>query len=67
MQNQLFEAALGISQIGYVHLVGNKKLAVARVERANVDLQDNVSSLHDRLAVAARSCGGRGSNISAGK
>jgi septal ring factor EnvC (AmiA/AmiB activator) len=47
-------AYLGISQIGYVRLVGNKESAVARMERANVDLQDNVANLRDRLAASAR-------------
>ena len=47
-------AYLGISQIGYVRLVGDKELAVARMERANVDLQDNVANLRDRLAASAR-------------
>ena len=47
-------AYLGISQIGYVRLVGDKELAVARIERANVDLQDNVANLRDRLAASAR-------------
>ncbi len=47
-------AYLGISQIGYVRLVGDEQLAVAQVERANVDLQDNVASLRDRLAASAR-------------
>jgi murein DD-endopeptidase MepM/ murein hydrolase activator NlpD len=47
-------AYLGINQIGYVRLVGDKESAVARVERANVDLQDNVASLRDRLAASAR-------------
>ncbi len=47
-------AYLGISQIGYVRLVGDKESAVARMERANVDLQDNVANLRDRLAASAR-------------
>jgi murein DD-endopeptidase MepM/ murein hydrolase activator NlpD len=47
-------AYLGISQIGYVRLVSDEQLAVAQVERANVDLQDNVASLRDRLAASAR-------------
>jgi murein DD-endopeptidase MepM/ murein hydrolase activator NlpD len=45
---------LGVSQIGYIRLVGNEELVVARVESANVDLQDDVAALRDRLAVAAR-------------
>ena len=47
-------AYLGISQIGYVRLVGDKEAAVARMERANIDLQDNVANLRDRLAASAR-------------
>ena len=47
-------AYLGISQIGYVRLVGDKEAAVARMERANIDLQDNVVNLRDRLAASAR-------------
>jgi murein DD-endopeptidase MepM/ murein hydrolase activator NlpD len=47
-------AYLGISQIGYVRLVGDKESAVARMERANVDLQDNVANLRDRLVASAR-------------
>ena len=47
-------AYLGISQIGYVRLVGVKEAAVARMERANVDLQDNVANLRDRLAASTR-------------
>jgi murein DD-endopeptidase MepM/ murein hydrolase activator NlpD len=47
-------AYLGISQIGYVRLIGDKESAVARMERANVDLQDNVANLRDRLAASAR-------------
>jgi murein DD-endopeptidase MepM/ murein hydrolase activator NlpD len=45
---------LGVSQIGYISLVGKEEMAVARVESANVDLQDDVAALRDRLAVAAR-------------
>ena len=47
-------AYLGISQIGYVRLVGDKEAAVARMERANINLQDNVANLRDRLAASAR-------------
>src|SRR5262245_26424706 len=47
-------AYLGISQIGYVGLIGDEKLAVARVERANVDLQDHLAELRNRLAAADR-------------
>jgi murein DD-endopeptidase MepM/ murein hydrolase activator NlpD len=47
-------AYLGISQIGFVRLVGDKESAVARMERANVDLQDDVANLRDRLAATAR-------------
>jgi murein DD-endopeptidase MepM/ murein hydrolase activator NlpD len=47
-------AYLGISQIGYVRLIGDKESAVVRMERANVDLQDNVANLRDRLAASAR-------------
>jgi murein DD-endopeptidase MepM/ murein hydrolase activator NlpD len=47
-------AYLGISQIGYVRLVGDKESAVARMERANVDLQDDVANLRDRLAASSR-------------
>jgi hypothetical protein len=47
-------AYLGISQIGYVRLVFDKELAVARIERANIDLQGDVANLRDRLAVSAR-------------
>jgi murein DD-endopeptidase MepM/ murein hydrolase activator NlpD len=47
-------AYLGISQIGYVRLIGDKETAVARMERANVDLQDNVANLRDRLAASTR-------------
>ena len=45
---------LGVSHIGYVRLIGKEELAVARAESANVDLQDDVARLRDRLAVAAR-------------
>lgn len=45
---------LGISQIDYVRLVGDKELAVARIERANIDLQGDVANLRDRLAISAR-------------
>jgi murein DD-endopeptidase MepM/ murein hydrolase activator NlpD len=47
-------AYLGISQIGYVRLVFDKELAVARIERANIDLQGDVANLRDRLAVSTR-------------
>jgi hypothetical protein len=45
---------LGINQIGYVRLVGDQKSAVARAERANIDLQDDIANLRDRLAITAR-------------
>ena len=45
---------LGISQIGYVRLVGDERSALARVESANVDLQNDVANLRDRLAVTTR-------------
>jgi len=45
---------LGISQIGYVRLVGNERSALARAESANVDLQDDVANLRDKLAVTTR-------------
>jgi len=45
---------LGINQIGYVRLVGDQKSAVARAERANIDLQDDIANLRDRLAFTAR-------------
>jgi len=47
-------AYLGVNQIGYVQLIGDEKLAIARVERANVDLQDDLANLRDRLAAADR-------------
>jgi len=47
-------AYLGISQIGYIRLLGDEQRVIARAESANVDLQDDVASLRDRLAVAAR-------------
>src|SRR5262249_52267572 len=46
-------AYLGISQIGYARLVGDKEAAVSRMERANIDLQNNVANLRDRLAASA--------------
>ena len=42
---------LGISQVGYARLVGDERSALARVESANVDLQDDVANLRDRLAI----------------
>ena len=45
---------LGISQIGYVRLISNERSALARVESANVDLEDNVANLRDRLAITTR-------------
>ena len=56
---------LGINQIGYVRLVGDQKLAVARGERANIDLQDDIANLRDRLAITARDR--RGSGIGSGE
>src|SRR5215831_18495787 len=47
-------AYLGVNQIGYVRLIGNEKLAVAHVERANAGLQDDLAKLRDRLAAADR-------------
>ena len=45
---------LGISQIHYARLVGDEKSAVARTEIANVNLQEDVADLRDRLAFSAR-------------
>jgi murein DD-endopeptidase MepM/ murein hydrolase activator NlpD len=53
----VFAAALiylGISQIHYARLVGDEKSAVARTEIANVNLQEDVADLRDRLAFSAR-------------
>src|SRR5215813_10560351 len=47
-------AYLGISQIRYIRLVGDEESTVARMERANIDLQDSVANLGDRLAASAR-------------
>jgi murein DD-endopeptidase MepM/ murein hydrolase activator NlpD len=47
-------AYLGISQVGYVRIVDEVELAKARVETANVYLQDDIAGLRDRLAVADR-------------
>jgi murein DD-endopeptidase MepM/ murein hydrolase activator NlpD len=45
---------LGINQIGYIRLVGDQKSAVARAERANIDLQDDIANLRDRIGITAR-------------
>ena len=45
---------LAISRIGYVRLVGVEQSALARAERANIDLQDDVATLRDRLAGTSR-------------
>jgi murein DD-endopeptidase MepM/ murein hydrolase activator NlpD len=47
-------ANLGISQIGYVRFVSDEELAISRAENANVDLQDDVARLRDKLAVTVR-------------
>ena len=45
---------LAISRIGYVRLVGVEQSALARAESANIDLQDDVAKLRDRLASTSR-------------
>jgi len=47
-------AYLGISRLGYVRLIGVEQLALARAESANIDLQDDVANLRDRLASTSR-------------
>jgi murein DD-endopeptidase MepM/ murein hydrolase activator NlpD len=47
-------AYFGASHFAYVRLVGDEELAVARAESANVELQDDVANLRDRLAAALR-------------
>jgi hypothetical protein len=49
-------AYLGVNQIGYVQLIGDEKLAIARAERGNVDLQDHFANLRDRFAADDRDC-----------
>ncbi len=43
-----------VSRIGYERAVADKETAVVRAETANADLQDEVASLRDKLAPAAR-------------
>jgi len=43
-----------VSRIGYQRAVANTEAAVVRAETANADLQDEVASLRDKLAIAAR-------------
>ena len=45
---------LGVSRIGHGRLVAGKEAAVVRAETANADLQDEMASLRDELAAAAR-------------
>ncbi len=45
---------LGVTRIGYGRVVAEKEAAVVRAETANADLQDAVSGLRDKLALAVR-------------
>jgi murein DD-endopeptidase MepM/ murein hydrolase activator NlpD len=45
---------LGVTRIGYDRVVADKEAAVVRAETANADLQDAVSGLRDKLALAVR-------------
>ena len=43
-----------VGRSGYERAVADKQAAVVRAETANADLQDEVASLRDELALAAR-------------
>ncbi len=45
---------LSVTRIGYDRVVADKEAAVVRAETANADLQDAVSGLRDKLALAVR-------------
>src|SRR5947199_35632 len=43
-----------LARPGYVHALADQQAAVVRAETANADLQAEVASLRDKLALAAR-------------
>jgi murein DD-endopeptidase MepM/ murein hydrolase activator NlpD len=43
-----------VGRSGYERAIADKQAAVVRAETANADLQDEVASLHEKLALAAR-------------
>jgi murein DD-endopeptidase MepM/ murein hydrolase activator NlpD len=50
-------AYLAVDRIGHDRLVAEREMAVVRAERANVDLQDDLAGLRDKLAETTRDLG----------